>query len=81
MTRVRRQKTPGIPSARWHFRRVMKKHLMFATGLLGLTVSAGALDIPRSVHRASDAAKATEEATQSKKGVLWVLSDSTLKPT
>lgn len=59
----------------------MKKYLMFAASLLSLTVAAGALDIPRTVHRVSDAAKATEEATKAKRGILWVLSDATLKPT
>lgn len=59
----------------------MKKSLMFAASLLSLTVAAGALEIPRTVHRVSDAAKATEEATKGKKGILWVLSDSKLKPT
>ena len=59
----------------------MTKHLLIATSLLSLTVSARALDIPRTVHRITDVAKATEEATKAKKGVLWVLSDSSLKPT
>ena len=60
----------------------MKKLLLLSvTGLLCLSGTAGALEIPRTVHRASDAAKATEEATAAKKGILWVLSDATLKPT
>ena len=52
-----------------------------AAGLFSLTQLAGALDIPRTVHRTSDVAKATEEATASKKAILWIYSDSTLKPT
>ena len=59
----------------------MKSSVFFADGLLSLTVAVRALEIPRSVHRIADVAKATEEATKSKKGVLWVLSDSSLKPT
>jgi len=59
----------------------MKIHLVIATCLLSLAASAAALEIPRSVHRVSNVAKATEEATKSKKGVLWVLSDSTLEAT
>jgi hypothetical protein len=61
--------------------RLMKKYLMLAGCLFSLTMSAGALDIPRSVHRVSNVAKATEEATKSKKGLLWLLSDSTLEAT
>jgi hypothetical protein len=63
------------------FYSLMKKYLMLAGCLFSLAVSAGAIDIPRNVHRVSNAAKATEEATKSKKGILWVLSDSSLKPT
>ena len=60
----------------------MKKLLLLSVaGLLCLTRTSGALEIPRTVHRASDAAKATEEATAAKKGILWVLSDASLKPT
>jgi len=59
----------------------MTKHLLIAASLLSLTLSARALEIPRTVHRISDVAKATDEATKAKKGVLWVLSDSKLKPT
>jgi hypothetical protein len=55
--------------------------LLSVAGLLCLSGTASALDIPRTVHRASDAAKATEEATAAKKGILWVLSDANLKPT
>lgn len=50
-------------------------------GLLCLTPTAGALEIPRSVHRTSEVAKATQEATTAKRAILWVLSDATLKPT
>jgi hypothetical protein len=55
--------------------------LLSVTGLLCLSRSADALEIPRTVHRAENVAKATEEAAAAKKGILWVLSDSTLKPT
>jgi len=55
--------------------------LLSAAGLLSLTRLASALDIPRTVHRSSDVAKATEEATAAKKGILWIYSDATLKPT
>lgn len=61
--------------------RLMKKYVMLAGCLFGFAVSAGAIDIPRSVHRVSNVAKATEEATKSKKGLLWVLSDSSLEAT
>jgi hypothetical protein len=59
----------------------MKKFLLIAAGLFSLSVSAGALEIPRSVHRVTNLTKAYEEAVKGKRGVLWVLSDSTLKPT
>ena len=60
----------------------MKRFLLLSvSGLLCAAPLSRALDIPRSVHRAADAAKATAEATASKKGVLWVLSDASMKPT
>ena len=55
--------------------------LLTVSGLLCLTWTTRALEIPRTVHRAPDVAKATEEATASKKGILWVYSDANLKPT
>jgi hypothetical protein len=58
----------------------MKLILPLSAGLC-LTITAGALDIPRSVHRSAEVTKATEEATAAKKGILWVLSDASLKPT
>jgi len=39
-----------------------------------------ALEIPRTVHRSTGIAKASEEAAASKRGIVWVLSDATLKP-
>jgi hypothetical protein len=60
----------------------MKLVLLFSVaGLLCLSRTAGALEIPRTVHRTADVQKATPEATAAKKGILWVLSDSKLKPT
>jgi hypothetical protein len=59
----------------------MKKFIMLAAGVLSLCVSARALEIPRSVHRVADVTKASEEAAKSKRGILWILSDSNLKPT
>lgn len=59
----------------------MNRFIMLAAALVSLTVSAGALEIPRSVHRVSDLTKASAEAVKGKKGVLWILSDSSLKPT
>jgi hypothetical protein len=59
----------------------MKRFLMLAGCLFSLAASAGAIEIPRSVHRVSNIAKATDEATKGKKGVLWVYSDSKLEAT
>jgi hypothetical protein len=59
----------------------MKNVLMLASCLFGFAVSAGALEIPRTVHRVSAISQATQEAEKGKKGILWVLSDSSLKPT
>jgi len=55
--------------------------LLSVAGSLCLTRTAGALDIPRTVHRATEVDKATTEASAAKKGILWVLSDAKLKPT
>ena len=60
----------------------MNKHILLSlAGLFSLSLTAGAIDIPRSVHRTKDIAKATEEATTDNRGILWVLSDESLKPT
>lgn len=59
----------------------MKKFLMLAGCLFSLSMSAGAFEVPRTVHRVSAASQATQEAEKGKKGILWVLSDSSLKPT
>jgi hypothetical protein len=71
----------SISLARESFASLMKKYLMLAAGFLSLSVPAGALEIPRSVHRVTDVSKASEEAAKSKRGILWILSDSNLKPT
>ena len=55
--------------------------LLSVTGLLCLTRSAGALEIPRTVHRTSEVTTASAEAAAAKKGILWIYTDSTLKPT
>jgi hypothetical protein len=60
---------------------IMKASTLFVTGLAGLTLPISALEIPRSVHRVAATKKAIAEATASKRGILWVLSDSSLKPT
>ena len=54
--------------------------LSLAAALLSAT-AARALDIPRTVHRPADLTKAYDEAAKGKRGILWVLSDSKLKPT
>jgi len=59
----------------------MKKHLFTLAGLLSLALTAGALEIPRSVHRTAGIAKATEEAAAGKRGILWLFTDASLKPT
>lgn len=59
----------------------MKKHLLILAGLCSLSLTAGALEIPRSVHRTADIAKASEEAAAGKRGILWLLTDASLKPT
>ena len=47
-----------------------------------LTVApAFAFDVPKSAHRASEVDKAIAEATKSKRGIVFVASDSSLKPT
>ena len=59
----------------------MKNAFVLASCLFSFAVSAGALEIPRTVHRVSGVSQATQEAEKGKKGILWVLSDSSLKPT
>jgi hypothetical protein len=59
---------------------------MKLTSLLALTAAvvtapAYAFDVPNSVHRADEVEKAIAEATKSKRGVVYVASDSKLKPT
>jgi hypothetical protein len=39
-----------------------------------------AFDVPNSVHRADELEKAIAEATKSKRGIVYVASDSSLKP-
>lgn len=39
-----------------------------------------AFDVPKSVHRADEVDKAIAEATKSKRGLIFVASDSSLKP-
>jgi hypothetical protein len=39
-----------------------------------------AFDVPRSAHSASEVDKAIAEATKSKRGIVFVASDSSLKP-
>lgn len=39
-----------------------------------------AFDVPNSVHRADEVEKAIAEATRSKRGIVFVASDSSLKP-
>jgi hypothetical protein len=48
--------------------------------VVGLVQPLSALDIPRSIHRAAESGKAITEATASKRGILWIQSDSKLKP-
>lgn len=73
---------PGMSRGACQNPAAMKSLLILSVaGLLCLTRTAGALEIPRTVHRAPEADKATAEATAAKKGVLWVLSDASLKPT
>ncbi len=60
----------------------MKRLTLFtAAALSGLASFSAALDIPRTVHRVTGIAKASEEAAAGKRGILWVLSDASLKPT
>lgn len=58
---------------------------MKRTSVLALTAamvvgSAYAFDVPNSVHRADEVEKAIAEATKSKRGIVFVASDSSLKP-
>jgi hypothetical protein len=55
--------------------------LLTLAALASLASISAALDIPRTVHRATGIAKASEEAVAGKRGILWVLSDASLKPT
>ena len=59
--------------------------IMKLTSLLALTAAlasgpAYAFDVPNSVHRADEVEKAIAEATKSKRGIVFVASDSSLKP-
>ncbi len=60
----------------------MKKlPLLSLTVLCGLAATAAALEIPRTVHRPAGFTKASEEAAAGKRGIVWVFSDASLKPT
>ena len=48
---------------------------------LSSTASVQALEIPRGTNRLADLNKATEKATKSKKGILWVYTDPALQTT
>lgn len=58
---------------------------MRLTTVMALTAAvvagpAYAFDVPNSVHRADEVEKAIAEATRSKRGIVFVASDSSLKP-
>ncbi len=58
----------------------MKSFLFPALAGLALTASAGAFDVPNSAHRAHEVPQAIAEATKGKRGIVFVASDSSLKP-
>jgi hypothetical protein len=52
-----------------------------AAALIAGGISVHAFDVPRSVHTVDKISQATSEATKSKRGILFVYTDPTLKPT
>jgi hypothetical protein len=58
----------------------MKTVSVPALAALWITGSAGAFDVPNSAHRAHEVPQAIAEATRSKRGIVFVVSDSSLKP-
>jgi hypothetical protein len=71
----------GIPHGLCQSRAAMKYNIMLTIAAAVLSVTAArALDIPRTVHRTADLTKAFDEAAKSKRGILWIYTDSKLKP-
>ncbi len=58
----------------------MKTVALLAFAAPFAALPAFAFDVPKSAHRASEVETAVAEATKSKRGLIFVASDSSLKP-
>jgi hypothetical protein len=58
----------------------MKAYLSLAAAAVLVASPAFAFDVPRSAHRAGAVKEAIAEATKSNRGLIFVASDSKLKP-